>query len=218
MTAGPTVGTKRRNGLEYEEALLRKSGTILATTRTGEGHRLPSGNQRTCLPDAAFNAVKTLEPDAKLSLAKLRTAAVPQLGNVLEASGASVNAALRAQSVPFELRESTARCRANKGGLMLNLLKAAPGAYVAILRVTVESQPNRRAVLVSTIPEAHCELGKLVDNGGAMLPVYIEAKDTMHKPAAKHAFKSLLEQRVGHAGFTTDVAEVYELVRISHDI
>ena len=38
----------------------------------------------------AFNAVKTLEPDAKLSLAKLRTAAVPQLGNVLEASGASV--------------------------------------------------------------------------------------------------------------------------------
>ena len=121
-TAGPTVGTKRRNGLEYEEALLRTSGAILATTRTGEGHRLPSGNQRTCLPDAAFNAVKTLEPDAKLSLAKLRTAAVPQLGNVLEASGASVNAALRAQSVPFELRESTARFRANKGGLMLNLL------------------------------------------------------------------------------------------------
>ena len=198
VTAGPTVGTKRRNGLEYEEALLRTSGAILATTRTGEGHRLPSGNQRTCLPDAAFNAVKTLEPDAKLSLAKLRTAAVPQLGNVLEANGTSVNAAFREQSVPYELRESTARFRANKGGLMLNLLKAAPGAYVAILRVTVENQPNRHAVLVSTIPEAHCALGKLVDNGGAMRPVYIEAKDTMHKPAAKHAFKSLLEQRVGH--------------------
>ena len=218
VTAGPTVGTKRRNGLEYEEALLRTSGAILATTRTGEGHRLPSGNQRTCLPDAAFNAVKTLEPDAKLSLAKLRTAAVPQLGNVLEANGTSVNAAFREQSVPYELRESTARFRANKGGLMLNLLKAAPGAYVAILRVTVESQPNRHAVLVSTVPEAHCKLGKLVDNGGAMRPVYIEAKDTMHKPAAKHAFKSLLEQRVGHTDFTAEVAEVYELVRISHGL
>ena len=51
-----------------------------------------------------------------------------------------------------------------------------------------------------------------------MGPVYIEAKDTMHKPAAKHAFKSLLEQRVGHFGFTAEVAEVYELVRISHGV
>ena len=32
VTAGPTVGTKRRNGLEYEEALLRTSGAILATS------------------------------------------------------------------------------------------------------------------------------------------------------------------------------------------
>ena len=102
VTAGPTVGTKRRNGLEYEEALLRTSGAILATTRTGEGHRLPSGNQRTCLPDAAFNAVKTLEPDAKLSLAKLRTAAVPQLGNVLErrAGRPSTRLSGRSQSAP----------------------------------------------------------------------------------------------------------------------
>ena len=67
---------------------------------------------------------------------------------------------------------------------------------------------------MSTVPEAHCALGKLVDNGGAMHPVYIEAKDTMHKPAAKHAFRSLLEQRVGHTDFTAEVAEVYELVRI----
>ena len=212
-TTGPTAGIKRRNGCEYEHALLRTSGAILATTRTGEQHRLASGNQRTCLPDAAFNAVKTLESDTKLSLPKLRTAAVPQLGNVLEASASSVNAALSAQSAPFELRESTARFRANKGGFMLNLLKAAPGAYVAILLVTVESRPNRHAILVSTIPEEHCALGKLVDNGGAMRPVYIEATDMMHKPAAKHAFKTLLEQRVGHDGFTVEVAEIYDLVR-----
>mgnify|MGYP004290723409 CR=1 FL=1 len=80
--------------------------------------------------------------------------------------------------------------------------------------VTVEGQPNRHAVLVSTVPEAHCALGKLVDNGGAMHPVYIEAKDTMHKPAAKHAFKSLLEQRVGHDAFTVEVTQIYDLVRI----
>ena len=95
-TTSSTVGIKRRNGLDYGQALLRMSGAILATTLApASSTGLPSGNQRTCLPDAAFNAVKTLEPDAKLSLAKLRTAAVPQLGNVLEASGASVKTILR---------------------------------------------------------------------------------------------------------------------------
>jgi hypothetical protein len=52
-----------------------------------------------------------------------------------------------------------------------------------------------------------------MDNGGAMRPVYIEGKDRLHKPAAKHAFKALFAQRVGHADFAVEAAEVYELVR-----
>ena len=59
-----------------------------------------------------------------------------------------------------------------------------------------------------------CALGKMMDNGGSMRAVYIEAKDTEHKPAAKHAFKVLFEQRVGHTDFAVEAAEVYELVRI----
>ena len=203
---------KRRAGVEYEP-MQRTCGAIVASSRTDEQHRLPSGNQRTCLVDACFNAIKTLEPDSPISLARLRSVAVPQLGNVCEASWASVGDALVAQSAPFALQEATARFRA-KGGIMLNVLKAPPGAYVVSMNVNVSGKPNRHAVMVSTLAESHCALGKLMDNGGSMRPVYIEAKDTEHKPAAKHAFKALFEQRVGHADFAVEAAEVYELVRL----
>ena len=200
---------KRRAGVEYAP-LLRTSGAIVAPSRTDEQHRLPSGNQRTCLVDACFNAIKTLDPDSTVSLAKLRSAAVPQLGNVCEASWASMGNALVA--APFELQEATTRFR-TKGGIMLNLLNAAPAVYVASMLVTISGKPNRHAIMVSTVAEPHCPLGKMMDNGGAMRPVYIEDKDRLHKPAAKHAFKALFAQRVGHADFAVEAAEVYELVR-----
>lgn len=209
--ADATSVIKRRAGVEYAPSL-RTSGAIVAPSRTDEQHRLPSGNQRTCLVDACFNAIKTLDPDSAVSLAKLRSAAVPRLGNVCEASWASMGNALVAQSAPFELQEATARFR-TKGGIMLNLLNAAPGVYVVSMLVTVSGEPNRHAIMVSTVAESHCPLGKMMDNGGAMRPVYIEGKDRLHKPAAKHAFKALFAQRVGHADFAVEAAEVYELVR-----
>ena len=209
---GTGMDVKRRAGIEYTP-LLRTSGAIVAPSRTDEQHRLPSGNQRTCLVDACFNAIKTLDPDSTVSLAKLRTAAVPQIGNVCEASWASMGNALVAQATPFELQEVTTRFR-TKGGIMLNLLKASPGVYVVSMLVTVNGKPNRHAIMVSTIDEPHCPLGKMVDNGGAMRPVYIEAKDKLHKPAAKLAFKALFAQRVGHDDFAVEAAEVYELVRV----
>jgi len=213
-SAPPDTGmeVKRRAGIEYTP-LLRTSGAIIAPSRTDEQHRLPSGNQRTCLVDACFNAIKTLDPAASVSLAKLRTAAVPQIGNVCEASWASMGNALIAQATPFELQEATTRFR-TKGGPMLNLLKASPGAYVVSMLVTVSGQPNRHAIMVSTINEPHCPLGKMIDNSGAMRPAYIEAKDKLHKPAAKHAFKTLFAQRIGHDDFAVEAAEVYELVRV----
>ena len=208
---GTGVDVKRRAGIEYTP-LLRTSGAIVAPSRTDEQHRLPSGNQRTCLVDACFNAIKTLDPNSMVSLAKLRSAAVPQLGNVCEASWTSMGNALVAQSVPFELQEATTRFQA-KGGIMLNLLNAAPGVYIVSMLVTISGKPNRHAIMVSTVDEPHCPLGKMIDNSGAMRPVYIEDKDRLHKPAAKHAFKALFAQRVGHADFAVEAAEVYELVR-----
>ena len=209
---GTGMDVKRRAGIEYTP-LLRTSGAIVAPSRTDEQHRLPSGNQRTCLVDACFNAIKTLDPDFPVSLAKLRTAAVPQIGNVCEASWASMGNALVAQATPFELQEVTTRFR-TKGGIMLNLLKASPGVYVVSMLVTVSDKPNRHAIMVSTVAEPHCPLGKMIDNSGAMRPVYIEAKDRLHKPAAKLAFKALFAQRVGHDDFAVEAAEVYELVRV----
>ena len=209
---GTGVDVKRRAGIEYTP-LLRTSGAIVAPSRTDEQHRLPSGNQRTCLVDACFNAIKTLDPDSVVSLAKLRSAAVPQLGNVCEASWTSMGNALVAQSVPFELQEATTRFQA-KGGIMLNLLNAAPGVYIVSMLVTISGKPNRHAIMVSTVDEPHCPLGKMIDNSGAMRPVYIEGKDRLHKPAANHAFKALFAQRVGHADFAVEAAEVYEVVRV----
>ena len=130
----------------------------MAPSRTDEQHRLASGNQRTCLVDACFNAIKTLDPDSTVSLAKLRSAAVPQIGNVCEASWASMGNALVA--APFELQEATTRFR-TKGGIMLNLLNAAPGVYVVSMLVTVSGKPNRHAIMVSTVAEPHCPLGKM---------------------------------------------------------
>ena len=127
--------TKVRGGITYTSAVCRTSGAIIAPTRTGEEHTLPSGNQRTCLVDAVYNAALTLDPKSNISLKKLRTAAIPKLGNVLEASPESLHAAFAAQNAPFHLKESTTEFN-GKGGTMLNILNASPGAYLAIARVT----------------------------------------------------------------------------------
>ena len=52
----------------------------------------------------------------------------------------------------------------------------------------------------------------MIDNE-TMKPVYIEAKDTEWKAAAKRVFKTLFEQRVGHSNFAVEIVDVHELVR-----
>ena len=203
--------TKIRSGVAYVTASSRTAGAIVAPSRTGEGRGLPCGNQRTCLVDATFNGALTLDPTSPISLAKLRTAAIPKLGNVLEASWGSVDGALAAQNAPFWLKESTATFRA-KGGMMLNILNAPAGVYVATTLVTVCGKPNRHAICVSTLPEAHCPLGKMIDNASTTKPVYIEAEDQQHKPGARRAFKQLFAQRVGHDDFFVELKEIFQLV------
>lgn len=173
--------TKIRAGVAKVTALSRTAGAIVAPSRTGEGRGLPCGSQRTCLVDAAYNAALTLDPTSTISLAKLRTAAIPKLGNVLEASWGSVDGALAAQNAPFRLKESTATFHRTKGGLMLNILNAPAGVYVVTTLVTVCGKPNRHAICVSTLPEAHCPLGKMIDNASTMKPVYIEAEEADHR-------------------------------------
>ena len=203
--------TKIRAGVAYVTASVT-AGAIVAPSRTGEGRGLPCGNQRTCLVDAAFNAALTLDPTSTISLAKLRTAAIPKLGNVLEASWGSVDGALAAQNAPFRLKESTATFHRTKGGLMLNILNAPAGVYVATTLVTVCGKPNRHAICVSTLPEAHFPLGKMIDDASTMKPVYIEEADKQHKRGARCAFKQLFAQRVGHDDFCVEMQEIFQLV------
>ena len=70
----------------------------------------------------------------------------------------------------------------------------------------------RHAICVSTLPEAHCPLGKMIDNASTMKPVYIEEADKQHKRGARCAFKQLFAQRVGHDDFFIELKEIFQLV------
>ena len=224
-TNGVQVGAKRtsREQEEWraqmkqkrEECKLHSSkGAIVALTRTEEGYRLPSGKQLSCLPDAGYNAVKTLAFE-EASLQKLRKLSIPELGNVREASWASFSKALITLKYPFKLVEATSQFRV-KGGLMLNLLTAPSGVYLVGLCVIVDGKQNKHCVMLSTIAEEHAPFGKLIDNHSAMKPVYLEEKDRHNKTSAKTAWKKFVGQNpaVHNASFTVDPADVYALVSI----
>ena len=196
------------------EKIARKSGAIIAPSRTGEGFKLPSGNQRTCLPDAAYAGLCILSPDFKAaSLARLRRLSVPVLGNEQEASWATLADAFLSLQLPFALREVTSHFKV-AGGPFLNLLKAHPGVYVVSLCVTIDGLKNNHAVALSTIPEKHAPSGKLVDNHAQAKPVYLEQKDTRGREAAKKAWhKFLLQNPSANSAetFEATIRDVYQL-------
>jgi len=121
---------------EQQDKWARKRGAIVASTRTGEGFKLATGMQRSCLVDAGYNAMRTLKPEVEVSLPALRRKAIPELGNEREASWGSLAKALTDMGYPFEIIEATARFK-TKGGPMLNLLKAKAGVFLVGLCVTV---------------------------------------------------------------------------------
>ena len=95
---------------------------------------------------------------------------------------------------------------------MLNLLKAPRGVYLVSLLVIVEdSIRNKHCVMLST----HAPFGKLIDNSGKMVPVYLEKKDTNGKEAAKKAWKKFVNQNPAarNRSFTMEPIDVYELVK-----
>lgn len=222
---GVRVGGKRsllreRRELEAQQVKwARKEGAILAPSRTGEGYQLPTGQQLSCKPDAAFNGIRVLAPEFKASLNRLRKIAIPELGSPEErqASWGSLATALQALGYPFELVEATARFK-SAGGPMLNLLKAPPAVFLVSLCVTAGGKQNKHCVMLSTVPQKHAApphapFGKMIDNHGKMLPVYIQKKDLLGKKAARDAFLLFIGQNPAVHGteFTVTPAAIYEL-------
>jgi len=203
--------------------IARTTGAIIAPSRTSEGFALPSGNKRTCLPDAAYAGIRTLAawaPEREAvsfraaSLARLRALSVPNLGNEQEASWETLANAFLELRLPVRLEEATARFNEN-GGPFLNLLAAAPGVYIVSLCVTVDGKKNYHAVLLSTISEKHAPFGRLVDNHAKSQPVYLQKKDRRGREAAKSAWHKFLLQNPAARDaktFTATVRDVYQLV------
>ena len=201
--------------LEKQEAKrARKAGAILAPSRTAEGYSIPTGNQKTCKPDALFNGLKTLGFDAP-SLARLRSLSVPQLGLNPMASWASIASTLTTLDYPFSIEEATWRFK-GEGGPLLNLLRAPSGVFLVSLLVIVDGVRNKHCVMLSTLKERHAPFGKLIDNHGKMVPTYLEKKDVRGKEAAKAAWKLFIGQNPALNGrtFSVEPVDVYALVRV----
>jgi hypothetical protein len=199
--------SKRKMEVEMEK-MSRKRGAITAPTRTNEGFKLTAGSMQSCMPDAIENAMKMDGyEESNISSARMRTLAIPKLGNVLQASWASCKAALNTLALPYELVEATVRFQG--GPPMLNLLRATEGVFVVALLVEIEGKKNDHCVAFSA------NLGTLLDNGSKTKPVYIEDKDRRGKKAARDAFRQLVSQKVPTgAHFSVDVTEIFELRRI----
>lgn len=210
-------GLGLRNGQIYQKAILKCSGALIAPSKTNEGFKLRVGCQKTCLPDAVFHGLLTIDSSMKVSRDRLISSSVPELGNDLEATPKSVIKALEEQGVPYTLKEATQTYRV-KGGAMKSLLCEAPGkVFAVVLYVQIgnasETKKNRHAVMLSTIAEEHCKYGKIIDNTKAR-PVYLEERDGASKPSAKRAWRKIVSQRFPENEYdvSVEVAEIWEIV------
>jgi hypothetical protein len=188
----------------------RPSGAVVAPSRTAEGYQLAIGNGETCLVDAVINGARQLGVDS-VSHRRLCSLAVPVLGNVRQASWASVKAGLAELQAPLSLVEASKRFY-GAGPPMLALLKAAPGVYIVRMMVVVDDRQSWHCVMLSTISDPHAPHGKLIDN--RCKPVYLEPDDKASKKGARLAFQMLLEQNSAFAAARSrrfDIADVYEI-------
>ena len=197
-----------------EAKLARQRGAIIAPSRTGEGFALVSGRAESCLVDAVTDGMRILDAHADVSLPKIRRLAIPELGNVRQASWQTTMSAIEKMELPFMLLEATARFRSN-GPPMLNLLKATPGVYIVALDVEVRTATTenryRHCVCLTTLATEHAPLGRLLDNNARTRPVYIERADLVHKGVAKKVWRKLLLQSIGHENFSVNPMDVYQL-------
>jgi hypothetical protein len=187
---------------------LRNGGAIIAPSRTAEGFKISAGKQQSCMTDAIENGMKMDGfPGKEIPSARMRKIAIPQLGNVLQASWGSCMSALAMLNLPYKLKEATAQFKS--GPPMLNLLCTVSGVFIVGLLVEVEGKRNDHCVVFSA------SKGILMDNGSKTRPVYIENKDRRGKKAAKSAFRLLISQKVPkEMVFSVDISSVYELSRL----
>ena len=70
--------------------------------------------------------------------------------------------------------------------------------------------------MLSTIPEKKKPFGKLIDNHGKMVPIYLEKKDRNGREAAKKAWRKFIAQNPATHGrdFTFTPADVYQLIKL----
>ena len=204
-----TLQRKRKLELETKK-LLRNGGAIFAPSRTDEGFKISAGKgvQETCMIDAIENGMKMDEfPTDQIPSARMRKIAIPELGNILQASWKSCMSALAMLDLPYKLKEATARFMS--GPPMLNLLRTVSGVFIVGLLVEVEGRRNDHCVVFSA------SKGILMDNGSKTRPVYIEEKDKRGKKAAKSAFRLLVGQKVlSGKAFSVDIISIYELCRL----
>jgi len=198
--------------LERELKRQRTGGAIIAPSRTGEGYRLPTGAGQTCLVDAVYNGIRVL--GGTPSLDKMRSRAMPTLGEVLQASWASIMMALVLLRIPFILKEVTSQFQCVDGGPMLAMLRSKSRVFVVRLCVTIDGAKSFHAIMLSTVSEEHAPYGKMVDNHGAMRPVYLEKGDARKPHSAKMALRTLVGQNPAVHGrdFAVHTLDVYEIV------
>jgi len=204
-----TLQRKRKLELETKK-LSRNGGAIFAPSRTDEGFKISAGKgvKETCMIDAIENGMKLDEfPTDQIPSARMRKIAIPELGNILQASWKSCMSALAMLDLPYKLKEATARFKS--GPPMLNLLRTVSGVFIVGLLVEVEGKRNDHCVVFSA------SKGILMDNGSKTRPVYIEEKDKRGKKAAKSAFRLLVGQKVlSGKAFSVDIISIYELCRL----
>lgn len=158
-------------------------GAITARLRTLEGYTLANGDGRTCLPDAVANGAREL--GVPVSLARLRHLAIPQLGNVGEATWNSTRRALQALDSPLGLGELSFDC-------FRDVVRAPPAVYLVRIQVVVDGKADMHVVMASTLAKPGSPHGKIVDNYSKQKPVYFEDKDRASHKAALRAFEMAL--------------------------
>ena len=131
----PTPKKRKRRDEVAELKRLRTAGAIVAPSRTNEGYPLATGDRRTCLVDAVVNGARKL--GVSVSLSRLRSLAIPELGNEPQASWASVQHGLATLGAPLALVEASRRFYAG-GPPMLALLGAPPGVYVVRIEAVID--------------------------------------------------------------------------------
>ena len=163
-----------------------------------------------------------LDPNSGISLQRLRTKSVPELGNGTMASWRSLMGAMKALDVPFELCteliEVTREFQIDKQSIMLSLLKQGVSrrAFVVSALVHHDGGPpegSTHCLAFSTVPTLDAPFGMMIDNYSRSKPLYIEQKDSKNNARAKRAFQLLFAQRRLHIT-SVDAKEVREVLVI----